>query len=60
MRVRMCVKCKEYVPIHPDNVLSLNVVSDFEFRHSKHPVQTIDKREVPEGYNRNEVYASEI
>lgn len=44
--MRACLKCQEYVIIHPDNYLSTQRVSQFEADHSRHTVVTMDLNEV--------------
>jgi len=44
--VRACLKCQQYVTIHPDNYLSTQRVNQFEADHSKHTVVTMDLNEV--------------
>lgn len=50
MRFKVCMKCKEYVPIHPENSISYNIVKRFEFLHYKHPLQTLNSNEVPKDF----------
>jgi hypothetical protein len=48
MRARACLKCKQYVVIHPDNPINLNTVKEFEKKHGYHTIITIDLNEVKE------------
>ncbi len=50
MNVRACFKCKEYTPIHPGNQVSSELIKKFDFLHFKHPVQTLDKTEIPKNF----------
>jgi len=50
MNVRVCFKCNEYTPIHPGNSLSHKIIEQFDFRHFKHPIETIDKKEIPKDF----------
>lgn len=50
MNVRVCFKCKHYTTIHPGNPMSVNRVLQFDFLHFKHPVQTIDRKELPKDF----------
>ncbi|MBD3195925.1 MAG: hypothetical protein GF317_12760 [Candidatus Lokiarchaeota archaeon] len=40
------MKCKKYVIIHTDNVNDNELVDDFEGKHSRHTVVTLDLREI--------------
>lgn len=50
MRARACVRCKEYVIIHPDNPVNINLVKDFEAKHAYHTIITVDLYEVKDGF----------
>ena len=50
MNVKVCFLCCQYTPIHPENSLSQAFVSEFEGMHNKHPVQTINRNEVPKNF----------
>ncbi len=50
MNVKVCFKCELYTPIHPENSHSQAFVKQFEGMHYKHPVQTINREEVPKKY----------
>ncbi len=47
---RVCFKCGEYTPIHPGNQVSSELIKKFNFLHFKHPVQTLDKKEIPKDF----------
>jgi len=50
LRVRACIKCKEYLPIHPSNVQSNFMLKEFEKKHSGHTVVTLELNEVKGEY----------
>ncbi len=50
MRARACLKCKEYVIIHPDNPINLITVKEFEKKHSFHTIITVDLYEVKDHF----------
>jgi len=50
MRARACIKCKEYVLIHPNNPLNQNEIDIFERKHHQHTLITVDLEEIKELY----------
>ena len=50
MKMKVCFKCEQYTPIHTDNPVSQAFVREFEGMHHKHPVQTVNRDEVPKHY----------
>ncbi|MFX1353298.1 MAG: hypothetical protein ACFE8V_11625 [Promethearchaeota archaeon] len=50
MRARACIKCKEYVVIHPNNPLNQTKIFQFERRHHLHTLITVNLDEVKESY----------
>ncbi len=44
--MRACLKCQQYVMIHPDNYLSTKQLNQFDGEHSRHTVVTMDLNEV--------------
>ena len=50
IRVRACIKCKEYVPIHPSNVQNNMMLKEFEAKHSGHTIVTLELNEVKGKY----------
>ena len=50
MRVRACIKCKEYVVIHPNNPLNQTKINQFEKRHHLHTLITVNLDEVKDIY----------
>ncbi|MFX1420555.1 MAG: hypothetical protein ACFE9N_16785 [Promethearchaeota archaeon] len=52
LRARACIKCKEYVAIHPNNPINQTIVNKFDEYHKSHPLITIDLLEVKEKYEK--------
>jgi len=50
MRARACIKCKEYVIIHPNNPLNQNKVNIFERKHHLHTLITVNLNEIKDQY----------
>jgi hypothetical protein len=50
IRVKVCLRCKEYFPIHPNNFLNNKQQKDFEKNHKGHNLTTILRSELPEDY----------
>lgn len=50
IRVRACIKCKEYVVIHPNNPINQNQIAIFEKNHRQHTLVTVDLDEVKDSY----------
>ncbi|TFG23289.1 MAG: hypothetical protein EU529_07775 [Promethearchaeota archaeon] len=46
MRARACIKCREYVIIHPNNPLNQETIKLFEGKHRTHTLITLDLEEV--------------
>jgi len=46
-RVRVCFKCKKYLPVIEGNAENIQRIDHFNSAHHKHPVQTIPKSELP-------------
>ncbi|MFX1572901.1 MAG: hypothetical protein ACFFB0_09135 [Promethearchaeota archaeon] len=51
IRARACIRCKEYMVIHPDNPINLSDIKKFERRHTGHTVITVDLNEIKGSYN---------
>ena len=49
-RVRACVKCREYIIIHPNDPISQVNVKKFELIHTAHTLVTLDINEVKKQY----------
>jgi hypothetical protein len=50
MRVRTCLKCKKYCPIHSSNPENLKKTKLFEKMHSGHTIVTLEYSELTENY----------
>ena len=46
MRVKLCFKCKQYVPIRENDFENSKEVSLFDKAHAGHPTQIVNKEEV--------------
>jgi len=46
VRCRACVKCKQYMIIHPDNPINQLDIKSFERRHLNHTIMTVGLGEV--------------
>ena len=46
LRVRACIKCRQYIVIHPDNPVNQVDIKKFERKHTGHTVMTSDINEV--------------
>jgi len=49
-RVRACIKCREYIIIHPNDPASQVHVKKFELNHTAHTLVTVDINEVKKQY----------
>jgi len=47
MRVKACFRCQLYVPIIENNYQNNREIVAFEKLHSGHPVQVVNKEEIP-------------
>jgi hypothetical protein len=50
MRARACIKCKEYVVIHPNNPLNQSQLNLFEKSHRQHTLVTVNYDEIKDSY----------
>ena len=50
MRARACIKCKEYIVIHPNNPQNQTKIEFFERKHHLHTLITIDVDEIKDQY----------
>jgi len=50
IRVRACIKCREYVAIHPNDPTNQNLIKTFEGKHRGHTLITLDIEEVKGQY----------
>lgn len=55
MRARACLKCKEYVLIHPDNPINQNMIKEFELTHMRHNLFTVNLAEIKGEYKRYDI-----
>jgi len=55
MRARACLKCKEYVLIHPDNPINQNTIKEFELSHTRHNLITVNLAEIKGQYKRYDI-----
>jgi len=49
-RVRACIKCREYIIIHPNNPLNQVHIKKFNLIHNAHTLVTLDINEVKKQY----------
>jgi len=62
MRARACIKCKEYIVIHPNNPLNQVKINTFEKMHYQHTLITVDLDEIRNEYqsiNNNDMNGQE-
>jgi len=45
-RVKICLRCKEFVPIYPDNPNNLEELKRFQNKHYKHMLVNISVKEL--------------
>ena len=50
MRARACIRCKEYIVIHPNNPVNQNKIELFEKKHHLHTLITVDIDEIKDQY----------
>lgn len=50
VKAKVCWKCKEFIIIHPDNVLSDVLEKKFDRNHPKHPTQIVNMEELDKNY----------
>jgi len=46
VRARACIRCREYIVIHPDNPVNQIEIKRFERKHSGHTIVTVDLNEI--------------
>ena len=46
MRVKLCFKCKQYIPIRENDFNNSRDLSLFDKAHAGHPTQTVNEEEV--------------
>jgi len=54
IRARACIKCREYIIIHPNNPENQNLIRLFEVNHKGHTLITLDFNEVKDQYKKYE------
>ena len=60
MRARACIRCKEYVLVHPEDPKNLGEIKQFETKHDKHTLVTLDLGEISQEYTKISQEAPEI
>ncbi|MFW9872956.1 MAG: hypothetical protein ACFFG0_07630 [Candidatus Thorarchaeota archaeon] len=50
VRARACIKCREYMVIHPDNPINQVEIKKFERKHTAHTIITVDLNEIKGAY----------
>jgi len=50
IRARACIRCKEYLVIHPNNPTNQKMIKEFGKKHLDHAVVTLDLDEVKGTY----------
>ena len=46
IRLKVCFKCHEYIPILEDNFINKEKLKMFDSLHSSHPVQIVNEEEL--------------
>ncbi|MBD3195165.1 MAG: hypothetical protein GF317_08930 [Candidatus Lokiarchaeota archaeon] len=52
MRTRACIKCREYITIHPNNPINQNTLKSFDKKHKGHTVITVELNEIKDQYQK--------
>ncbi|MBY9008337.1 MAG: hypothetical protein KGD74_00565 [Candidatus Lokiarchaeota archaeon] len=50
VRARACIKCKEYIVIHPNNPINQSKINMFEKIHHQHTLITVKLDEIRDAY----------
>lgn len=50
LRARACIKCREYIVIHPDNPINQVDIKKFEKKHTAHTIMTVELNEIKGAY----------
>jgi hypothetical protein len=50
MRARACIRCREYIVLHPNNPLSQNKENAFARQHHLHTLITVNLDEIKDTY----------
>ena len=51
VRARACIKCREYIIIHPENPVNQVKIKSFERHHTSHTIITVDINEIKGSYS---------
>lgn len=51
LRARACLKCKEYIIIHPSNAINQLDIKKFEKKHLNHTIMTVGLGEIKGVYS---------
>ncbi len=51
VRCRACIKCRQYIVIHPDNPINQLEIKRFEKKHLRHTIMTVDLNEIKGVYD---------
>ncbi|MHA1884203.1 MAG: hypothetical protein ACXADU_19540 [Promethearchaeota archaeon] len=51
VRARACIKCREYIVIHPENPINQATIKQFERHHTAHTIVTVDINEIRGTYS---------
>ncbi|MEJ2248574.1 MAG: hypothetical protein P8Y70_03770 [Candidatus Lokiarchaeota archaeon] len=54
MRAQACIKCKEYVLIHPGDPVNKKMLDEFKGKHRGHTVITVELEEIKGKYKKLE------
>ena len=62
VRARACIKCKEYIVVHPNNPINQTQINIFEKSHHLHTLITVNLDEVKDTYKsfKNNGYTNPI
>ena len=52
MRAQACIKCKEYVLVHPGNPVNKQLLDDFKGKHRSHTMVTVELHEIKGVYKK--------
>ena len=51
IRARACIRCKQYVVIHPENPINQLDIKKFEKKHLYHSIMTVGLGEIKGAYS---------
>jgi len=49
---KACIKCQEFIMIHPNNLVSQQIEKEFEIKHSQHTMVCMDLDEIKGIYHK--------